>query len=385
MSTPEPLRHFNFTSDDKDDDEEYSIPLNKMPQILRPIALAPVSSIMELDDSLIMGDEHLSTIPEKESDEFIKSSVEDLIPIPSESEDTSESDSDCDLPSCDDFSLINIYEEKSVTFSNPLFDLNDDFTSSDDESLSDEDVPEENVKIYLNPLFEFDDEYISSDVNPLFDEVLEDIDSKDSYVSNLDEPALLVTPLSDDNEDECFDPGGDVDKIEFLLHRDPSTPKISVASILEGFTDEPPLKENDDLFDLESKENEWKKILYDAPIDDLMTEDKVFDPGILEKFFSPTYVSLPFEDRHYLSLTYVIRIFLPYFTYPVESPFLLSSGSEDTIFDPGIFAFHFSSLEPVASHRSGTFMCFNVYLNILNESPMEIYSSTCFISNIAMI
>ncbi|GKG56298.1 hypothetical protein Tco_0577373, partial [Tanacetum coccineum] len=39
-----------------------------------------------------MGDEHLSTIPEKESDEFIKSSVEDLVPIPSEFEDTSDSD-----------------------------------------------------------------------------------------------------------------------------------------------------------------------------------------------------------------------------------------------------------------------------------------------------
>ncbi|GKA32358.1 putative reverse transcriptase domain-containing protein [Tanacetum coccineum] len=62
--------------------------------------------------------------------------------------------------------------------------------------------------------------------------------------------------------------------VELMLHRDPSTPKISVASILEGFTDEPPLEEDDDLFDLESKENEWKKILYDAPIDDLMTEDK---------------------------------------------------------------------------------------------------------------
>ncbi|GKB43185.1 hypothetical protein Tco_0888127 [Tanacetum coccineum] len=34
-------------------------------------------------DSLIMGDEHLSTIPEKESDEVVKSSVEDLVPIPS--------------------------------------------------------------------------------------------------------------------------------------------------------------------------------------------------------------------------------------------------------------------------------------------------------------
>ncbi|GJU13358.1 reverse transcriptase domain-containing protein [Tanacetum coccineum] len=242
----------------------------------------------------------------------------------------------------------SLFMEKSVTFSNPLFDSNDDFTSSNDESLSDEDVPEDNVKIYSNPLFEFDDEYISSDINPLFDEVLENIESKDSYVSNIDESALLVTPLSDFNEDKCFNPGGDVDEIEFLLHRDPSTPKLSVASILEGFTNEPPLEENDDLFDLESKENEWKKILYDAPIDDLMTEDKVFDPGIHEKTFSPTYVSLPFEDRHYLSLTYVIQIFLPYFTYPVDSSLPLSSGSEDIIFDPGISAFHFSSLEPVA-------------------------------------
>ncbi|GJT20947.1 hypothetical protein Tco_0890884 [Tanacetum coccineum] len=118
---------------------------------------------------------------------------------------------------------------------------------------------------------------------------LENIESKNSYVSNLDEPALLVIPLSTFNEDECFGPGGDVDEIELLLHRDPSTPMIIVASTLEGFTYEPPLEENDDLFDLESKENEWKKILYDDPIDDLMTEDKVFDPEIHKKFFSPTY------------------------------------------------------------------------------------------------
>ncbi|GKD12912.1 hypothetical protein Tco_1197319, partial [Tanacetum coccineum] len=166
--------------------------------------------------------------------------------------------------------------EKSVTFSNPLFDSSDDFTSSDDESLSDEDVSEDNMKIYSNPLFEFDVEYISSNVNPLFDEVLKDIECKDSYDSNLDESIFLVTPLSDSNKDEFFAPGDD---IEFLLHRDPSTPTISVVSILEGFTDEPPLEENDDLFDLESKMNDWKKILYNAPIDDLMTKDKIFDPG----------------------------------------------------------------------------------------------------------
>nr|GEY14294.1 hypothetical protein [Tanacetum cinerariifolium] len=302
------LRRFNSFYDDDDDYEDSTIPLNEFAsQIPSSIVITTSPLILPIEDpedSLIMGNEELGSIPKKDSNEFIKSSDEDLVPIPSKSEDTSGSDSDYDLSSYDDFSPNDVPEEKFVIFSNPLFDSNDDFTTSDDESLSDEDVPEDNVKIYSNPLFEFDDEYIS------------------------------ITPLFDANDDECFDPGDDVDEIELPLHRDPSTPKMSLASNLEGFTNEPPLKENDDLFDLESKENKWKKILFDAPIDDLMTEDKVFD----------------------------IRI---------HSSFLLSSGSEDTVFDPGIFAFYFS-LEPVASHQSGTFISFNVYPNILNESPIEI-------------
>ncbi|GKB47840.1 hypothetical protein Tco_0898593 [Tanacetum coccineum] len=253
----------------------------------------------------------------------------------------------CDLPSSDDFSPISIFEEKFMTFSNPLFDSNDDFTSNDDESLSDEDVPDDNFKFYSNPLF---------------DEELEDTECKDSYDSNLDESNLLVTPLFDSNEDECLAPSDD---IKLLLQHDPF---ISVVSILEGFTDEPPLEENDNLVDLESKENDWKKILYDSPIDDLITKDKVFDPGIHELIFSPTYVNLSFVDHHYLSFTYVIRTFLCYFTYPVNSPFPLSFGSEDIIFDPDISAFHFSSLKPVAY-----------------ECPIEVCSSTCFIPNITMI
>nr|GEX55818.1 hypothetical protein [Tanacetum cinerariifolium] len=291
------------------------------------------------DNSLSMRDEHLDTISETESDEVIKSSVEDLVSIPSESEDTSESDSKSVVPLCDDFSPINIFEEKSVTFTNPLFNSNDDLASSDDESLSDEGVLEDNrtssARIHMIP----------------------------------------TLTLSDVNEDEYFTPGDDV---ELLLHRDPSTPIMSVVSILEGFTDEPPLKENDDLFDLGSKENEWKKILYDAQINDSTTEDKVFDLGIHDHFFSPTYVSLPFDDHHYIFLTYVVRIFLPHFTYIVDSPFLLSSRTEDTIFDPGISAFHFS-------HRNGTLISFNFHPNILNESPMDIFSSTCFAPNITMI
>nr|GFD23808.1 hypothetical protein [Tanacetum cinerariifolium] len=128
--------------------------------------------IKDPEYSLIMGNEELNTIPKKESDEFINSSVQDLVPIPSESDDTSGSDSECILPSCDDFSPFDIPEKKAMTFSNPFFNSNDNFISIGDESLSVEDVPKDNVKIYSNLLFEFDDEYISSNVNPLFDEVL---------------------------------------------------------------------------------------------------------------------------------------------------------------------------------------------------------------------
>ncbi|GJS47346.1 hypothetical protein Tco_0597467 [Tanacetum coccineum] len=73
--------------------------------------------------------------------------------------------------------------------------------------------------IFLGKMEEEDDVV---DINPLFDEVLEDIKSKDSYVSKLDEPALLVAPLSDTNEDECFDPGGDIDVIDAFLAIDVS-------------------------------------------------------------------------------------------------------------------------------------------------------------------
>ncbi|GJU38836.1 hypothetical protein Tco_1191793 [Tanacetum coccineum] len=386
---------------DDDDDDEYTIQYREYLENSSN-AITPVLPIEEPDNSLSMGDEHLSTILETESDEVTKSSVEDLVPIPSESEGIS--NDTCDVPFCDNTPPLDVLNDHFEIFS----DFNNDCTSSDDDSFEDIDYVEasppdselvsleeekddilhekllninlliacdspssddfspisifeeksdvsEDVKIYSNPLFEFDDEYISSDVNPLFDEVLEDIECKDSYDSNLDESTFLVTPFSNSNNDECCTPSDDV---KLLLHHDPS---ISVVSILEGFTDEPPLEENDDLFDLESKENDWKKILYDAPIDDLITEDKVFDPGIHEIIFSPTYGSLPFEDHHYFSFTYVIRTFLPYFTYPVNSPFPLSSGSEDIIFDPGISAFRFSSLKPMAY-----------------ECPMEVCSSTCF-------
>nr|GEX77156.1 reverse transcriptase domain-containing protein [Tanacetum cinerariifolium] len=96
------------------------------------------------EDTNCMGDEHLDTISATESDEFIKSCVENLVPNPSESNGAN----GCDVPA------------GFTTFSNILFDDDYDSDSSDDQSLFDEDVSE---KIYSNPLF--DEEIIPMEID----------------------------------------------------------------------------------------------------------------------------------------------------------------------------------------------------------------------------
>ncbi|GJY91577.1 hypothetical protein Tco_0506773 [Tanacetum coccineum] len=58
----------------------------------------PFLATMEPTNTLLMGDEVISTIPIKEINEFIKSSVDDLVPIPRESEVTYDSNLECDMP-----------------------------------------------------------------------------------------------------------------------------------------------------------------------------------------------------------------------------------------------------------------------------------------------
>nr|GFA61701.1 hypothetical protein [Tanacetum cinerariifolium] len=76
LSTHPSKRLHSFCFDD-DDDEDYTSAI---------IPDEPILSTEEPDNSLCMGDEHLDTIPATKLDEFIKSGVENLIPIPSESE-----------------------------------------------------------------------------------------------------------------------------------------------------------------------------------------------------------------------------------------------------------------------------------------------------------
>nr|GFA56511.1 hypothetical protein [Tanacetum cinerariifolium] len=90
----------------------------------------PVLSTEEPVNSLSKGDEHLDTIPATESDEFIKSGVENLIPIPSESEDIPEHM--CDVPSHDNSLPLDVSTDKIKDFS----ESNKEFSSIDDDSFS---------------------------------------------------------------------------------------------------------------------------------------------------------------------------------------------------------------------------------------------------------
>ncbi|GJU79731.1 reverse transcriptase domain-containing protein [Tanacetum coccineum] len=205
----------------------------------------------------------------------------------------------------------------------------------DDKSFLKEDVQEENFQVYSNDLFDIDDNYNSSDINPLFNEMLEDVESEDSNVSNFNEPVLFNTPLF--NEDECFDPGGDIDKLDAFL----DDYKDSGEGVLEILHNTTHNLSPEVFFDHEPQ------CLKDEPgLDKLKIMVKVFNPGIWERTFSPSYVRLSSKGRHYLFFTIVF-----------------SFRSEDTIFVSRIYAFYFSSLESVAF-----------------ESQMEVCSSTCFIT-----
>nr|GEV59128.1 hypothetical protein [Tanacetum cinerariifolium] len=186
----------------------------------RSIAITFDLPTVKPKDSLRMGDEHLDTISEIESDEFIKSSVENLVPSPRESEDLS--DSECDVPSCDDF----------ITFSNLLLDADGDFSSSDNELFFDEDISK---KIYSDPLF--DEEIISMKIDPHHfnaeSDLIESLLNHDSSIissssridSLLDEFAgelILLKTIPPGIDETNYDPEEEIRLIEKLLNNNSS-------------------------------------------------------------------------------------------------------------------------------------------------------------------
>nr|GEW66832.1 hypothetical protein [Tanacetum cinerariifolium] len=305
-----------FCNNGHDDDEDCTI---------------AVTLDFPITDSLKMENEHLDTISETESDEFIKSSVENLVSIPSESEDFFDIENECDMPDCDDSQTTNF-----LTFSNPLFD---DSTSSNDESSHEEVIHEISFKTYSNPLFDLDEEIISSEFNPIHNEDLDSTSKNnrsdtDSYLleSSLNRDTLMIYSLKIDSllaefageliflesippgvdETNC-DPEEYIHLIERLLY-DNSFPqfvsKNSNANI-ESFFPSPIPNEDSDSFMEEID-------LFLTPDDSmpLIIEDDDDDSerGILifEELLSNYSISLPVNESFYFDI--------PLFSRPPAKP-----------------------------------------------------------------
>ncbi|GJS93092.1 hypothetical protein Tco_0800060 [Tanacetum coccineum] len=180
---------------------------------------------LPIPNPLIMEDEHLDTIPVTESANSIKSSVEDLVPTPSESADLSDGESECDVPINDDSP-----ESHFLTFDNPLFDSNDDF-SSDDESLSEEEIQKDEFKYFSNPLYDLDDEIITNE------KILpnqKDLDVDIPIPPGIDKP--------------CFNAESDL--LESLLNRDSPIDSTKIDSIFDEFSlPRPPEESNSEYSD----------------------------------------------------------------------------------------------------------------------------------------
>nr|GEV51711.1 hypothetical protein [Tanacetum cinerariifolium] len=288
--------------DDDDDDVDYTI------------AITPVLSTEETDNSLSMRDEHLDTIPATESDEVIKSSVEDLVPIPSESEGIP--DTMCDVHLFNNHTPLEAKDHFEI-----VTNSNDDISSSDDDSLYNENIDtttHSDISLSDYEAFSFNNDHveeISGGSTTTHSDI--SLSEYDSFIFDLtheefaDKLAHIISPP----EYDCF------------YFRDLPNPG-ELMSILNS--------------------------------------------RIRENLPSTTCVNLPMEDDHSPLLTYVVWIFLAYLTYPVIPLYLHLFGNEDTIFDPGITINRFCSFKPSLSHRCGAFKKFNTHRSHLNEWPMII-------------
>ncbi|GKB41589.1 hypothetical protein Tco_0886531 [Tanacetum coccineum] len=389
------------------------------------IAITPVSSTKEPVDSLIMEDEHLDTILATESDEVIKSSVENLVPIPSESEGIP--DSVCDMPLCNNPTPLEAFKDHYEI----VVDSNDNSSSSDDDSYEDieyvdasppdsEIVSLEVVEIVIPEVGGIDDDILLTIKDDILREKLLNVNL---LIANIEALKDNPTPSSDfvikspstfpnsfleetntfdnsltESETFCFDleensSGStttrsdyslpdyeafylDDDHIEekssgstttqsdislskydsfiFDLSINPFPPADRSDFYHEEFADElahiiSPPEYDHFCFKIEP---ELGNLTMDVVEDIFPTrEPRVHVPNVL-----PTHPTLNL-DFILLSeplFAYIVWIFLPFLTYPVAPPYLLSCGNEDTIFDPGISIYHSFMPGGHIFHRSGT-------------------------------
>nr|GEX65000.1 hypothetical protein [Tanacetum cinerariifolium] len=291
--------------DDDDDDEDYTI------------AITPE----EPDNSLSMRYEHLDTIPATESDEVIKSSVEDLVPILSESKDIPTNT--CDVPFRDNSPPLVVSEDQFKEFS----DSNNDSTSIDVDYFSIDNID----YIELSPP---DSELIKSlNDSPTPGHVLKSlsplpipVEDSDSFLEKFD------TSLSySDNSLPEFE--------TFSNHTEETNsgkPRVFVPNVL---TTHPTLMLDLDFipfdnslpeskifyFDIKEKNHGITTIHVDISLPDLECFQfkrepepdeltSIVDSRIRENVLSAINVNLPPEDDHSPLFAYVVWIFLSFLT-----------------------------------------------------------------------
>nr|GEU35897.1 hypothetical protein [Tanacetum cinerariifolium] len=208
-----------------------STSLNNTSQISPVNAIAPVLPTEEPEYSFSMGYEHPSTTPKTESEEVIKSSAKNLVPIPSEYEVTSNDESD------------------------------------DDESLSEEDVPMENFKVYSNPLFD-DGEINFDNIDPHYfnaeSNLIESLLNRDTLIDSSPKFDFLlkefcselahINPILPGIKEANFDLEEEIRLVENLLY-DNSSPRpqeelnAEIAdTIVESLSPSPiPVEDSDSL------------------------------------------------------------------------------------------------------------------------------------------
>nr|GEW79293.1 hypothetical protein [Tanacetum cinerariifolium] len=407
-----------FYDDDDDDDVDYTI------------AITPVLSTEKPGNSLIMRDEHLDTIPATESDEVIKSSVKDLVPIPSESKGIP--DTMCDVHFVNNPTPLEAKDHFEI-----VINSKDDISSSDDDSLYNENIEyveasphnSEVVSLEVAEIVILEEEEIEDDNlrenllnvhllianiealkdNPTPSSELLTKSSSTSLKSFLEETNTFENSLPEfenfyfDLEDissgstttysdislsdyKAFyfddDHIKEISSGSTTTHSDISLSKYD-SFIFDLLKDQfPPTNRSD--FTHEEFADELAHIISPSEYDCFYFRNfpnpgeliYILNFGIRENL-STTCVNLPVEDDHSLLLAYVVWIFLAYLMYPVIPPYLHAFGNKDTIFDPGITINRFCSFKPGLSHRCGTFKKFITHRSHLNESLMEMLFSTC--------
>ncbi|GJZ25091.1 hypothetical protein Tco_0562550 [Tanacetum coccineum] len=201
----------------------------------------PFVTTMEPTDTLLMVDEVISTNPARETDEFIKSSVDDFVPIPKESEVTSDSKLECDMPINTPLPTTAVREE-NFDINSPLGEYVVDFLMENediadlprhlvkklfnhlvknlsstktmpDEPLGDDSKTRSYDVTFSNSLFDFNDDYTLC--NP--DSVSRSLETSDLNLEELTAKIGLDGSIPTETYDGYYDSEGDILFLEHLL------------------------------------------------------------------------------------------------------------------------------------------------------------------------